>query len=189
MRQRLAARQRLLMLRDALGIVQTVREPARVLEREGASLSAGIDATVALVASATNAAPPTLGAAAAAVRFGLAEMSGSKAVFDATFAAAQETATDDQTEAECVAQILAMQAQIDKRDATVRAFIQPSLVALRDTRSAAGTGQTGSLRDLVNDQFQRIEATVAILASMRDAVARATTILRDLPLEETKLAA
>jgi methyl-accepting chemotaxis protein len=186
MRQRMAARQRFLLLREALGIAQTVWEPSRALELGVARLSKGIDATVALVATATSDPPATLGFAADAVRTGLAEMRGSAAELDATFAAASSAQTGDRSEAEFVAHVMAVRAQVDRRDATVRSFIQPSLLALRD---ANGTTGTAGLRDLVNDQFERIEATVATLASMRDAVTRATTIIRELPLEEAPLAA
>jgi hypothetical protein len=45
------------------------------------------------------------------------------------------------------------------------------------------------LHDLVSDQFLRIEATVATVASMRDAMTRATAIVRELPLDDTPMAA
>ena len=60
LRHRLAARQRLEMLREALGIARTVEEPARALERGVASLSDGMDATIALLATATTAAAADL---------------------------------------------------------------------------------------------------------------------------------
>jgi hypothetical protein len=185
-RQQWAARQRLMVLREALVIARTVREPARALERGVASLSEGIDATIALIG--TSAAHPamTLHAAATAVRAGLAEMRGSAADFEATLASAGSEHTDDWPEAEFVAHILAVKAQVDRRDAAVSGFIQPSLMALRDT---AGEMQTPILRDLVSDQFEYIETTVATVASMRDAVTRAATIVRELPLDDTKLAA
>ena len=82
--------------------------------------------------------------------------------------------------------LAAVKAQVDLRDAAVSGFIQPSLMALRDT---AGEMQTPILRDLVSDQFEYIETTVATVASMRDAVTRAATIVRELPLDDTKLAA
>jgi hypothetical protein len=186
MRQRQAARHRMMALRQAIGIVQTVREPARALERGVASLSEGIDAAIALTTTPTSSPPDTLERAATAVRVGLAEMRQSAADLEATFAAAGEAQTEELPEAEFVAHILSVQAQVDQSDATVRGFVQSSLVGLRDAASADG-GLT--LRDLVSDQFQRIEATVATVASMRDATARAATIVRDLPFEEAPLAA
>lgn len=98
----------MLALREALGIVQTVRVPAQVLERGVARLSAGMDATIALVTTATAAAPATLGLAADAVRFGLAEMRASAAELDATFTAAISAQDEDRPEAEFVAHILAV---------------------------------------------------------------------------------
>jgi HAMP domain-containing protein len=189
MRQRVAARHRLMLLREALGIVQMVQVPACALERGAASLCEGMAATIALVTTATSDPPSTLGLAADAVRIGLAEMRGSSAALDATFAAASSGQLDDHSEAEYVAHVLAVQAQLDRRDVTVRAFIQPSLVALRDARCATDETQAAKLRDLVAAQFERIEATVAVLASMRDAVTRAATILRNLPLEDANAAA
>jgi hypothetical protein len=82
-----------------------------------------------------------------------------------------------------------VQAQVDRRDEVVRAFIKPSLVALRDASSASAAQATPVLRDLVSDQFQCVEATVAMLASMRDAVTRAMAIVRGLRLESGKIAA
>ena len=186
MRQRQEARRRLLILREASDIVQTVREPALALERSVASLSAGIDAAIALTTTETSSAPDTLERAAAAVHVSLAEMRQSAAELEATFAAAREGRTEDLPEAEFLAHILAVQAQVEQRDASVRGFVQPSLVGLRDAASASGGVM---LRDLVTDQFQSIEATVAAVASMRDATARAASILRDLPVEAATLAA
>jgi len=185
-RQQWAARQRLTVLRDALCIARTVREPARALERGVASLSEGIDATIALIGTSANQPPPTLNAAATAVRAGLAEMREAAADLEAALAAAGSEQADEWQEAEFVAHILAVKLQVDRRDAAVRGFIQPSLVALRD---AAGAMQTLVLRDLVSDQFEHIETTVATVASMRAAVMRAATIVRELPLEDTQLAA
>jgi hypothetical protein len=185
-RQQWAARQRLTVLREALVIARTVRDPARALERGVASLSEGIDATIALIGTSPNHPTMTLRAAATAVRAGLAEMRGSAAELEATLASAGSEQTDDWPEAEFVAHILAVKAQVDRRDAAVSGFIQPSLMALRD---AAGEVQTPDLRDLVSDQFEHIETTVATVASMRDAVMRAAKIVRELPLEDTKLAA
>jgi methyl-accepting chemotaxis protein len=188
-RHRMAARQRMLALREALGIVQSVREPAHVLERGVARLSEGIAATIALVTTPTTSPPPTLGAAAAAVRVGLAEMRESAADLDAMFAAAGSAQTEDRPEAEFVAHILAVQAQVDRRSEAVRGFVQPSLVALRDTASATGGVSGPVLRDLVSDQFARIEETVAVIAAMAAAVSRAAAIVRDLPLDDTPMAA
>ena len=189
LRHRLAARHRLEMLREALGIVQTVREPARALERGVARLSEGIDATIAFVTNAAAVPPATLGVAANAVRVGLAEMRDSAAALDATFAAADSAQTEDRPEAEFLAHILAVQAQVGRRDNAVRRFVQPSLVALRDAACSTGGNPGPVLRDLVSDQFQRIEETVVAVAAMLASVARAAAIVRDLPLDETPMAA
>jgi hypothetical protein len=188
-RQQMAARHRLNLLHEALGIVRTVHAPGRELERDVASLSEGIDATIALVGTETDSAPATLGLAADAVRLGLADMLGSTAEFEAAFAAAGKALEEDPPEAEFVARILAVQAQVGRRDEAVRALIKPSLVALRDAGAACGGRTTMSLRDLVSDQFLLIEATVATLAAMREAVARATAIVRGLTIDEATLAA
>jgi methyl-accepting chemotaxis protein len=182
LRHRLAARQRLEMLREALGIARTVEGPARALERGVASLSEGIDATIALITTPTSAPPATLCLAATAVRAGLAEMRDSAAELDATFAAAAET--EDRPEAEFVAHILAVRAQVDRREAAVRGFVLPSLVALRDAAATAGAASGPALRDLVSDQFARIEETVAVISSMLATITRASAIVRDLPLDE-----
>jgi hypothetical protein len=139
-----------------------------------------MDATIALITTTTSMPPPTLSLAATAVRAGLAEMRESAAELDATFAAAAET--EDRPEAEFVAHILAVRTQIDRRDAAVRGFVLPSLVALRDTAAATNAA---SLRELVSDQFARIEETVAVISSMSATMTRAAAIVRDLPLEET----
>jgi hypothetical protein len=182
--QRMVARHRLELLREALGIVQTVQEPAHTLERGVASLSEGIDAAIAMVSSEHSGQPATLTTAAEAVRTGLAEMRAFAAELDATFAAANEAQTEDRPPEELVAHIRAVAAEVDRRDHAVRGFAQVSLVALRD---AAAT--TPAVRLLVNDQFEQIEATVATVASMRDAVTRASAIVRELPLEVAPLAA
>jgi HAMP domain-containing protein len=191
LRQRMAARQRLVSLRQALGIAQTVREPALALERGVASLSEGIDATIALFTTPTSLPPASLGLAATAVRAGLEEMRGCAAGLEATFAAASSAQTEDRPEAEFVAHILAVQAQVHQRDASVRGFIQSSLVGLRDTALASGPTQDirhwQVIREMVSDQFQYIETTVATVASMRDAVSRAALIVRELPLEDTAM--
>jgi hypothetical protein len=188
-RQRVAARRRSDLLHEALGIVQAVQEPAHALERSVAQLSAGIDATIALFGTATTARPSTLGAAAAAVRVGLAEMQDSAADLDATFAAASSAQSEGRSEAEFRAHILAVQAQVDRRSVTIRGFVQPSLVALRDAASASGNTPGPRLHDLVSDQFSRIEDTVAMVASMSDAVTRAAAMVRELPLDDTPMAA
>ena len=182
LRHRLAVRQRMEMLREALGIARTVEAPARALERGVASLSEGIDATIALITTPTSSPPPTLQVAAMAVRAGLAQMRDSAAELDATFAAAAET--EDRPEAEFVAQIVAVRAQVDRREAAVRGFVLPSLVALRDAAATAGEVTGPALRDLVSDQFARVEETVAVISSMLATVGRASTILRNLPLDE-----
>jgi hypothetical protein len=189
LRHQRAARQRFRALREALGIVQTVREPALALERGVARLSEGIDATIALVTLAMVAPPSTLGAAADAVRVGLADIRETWADLDATFAAACSAQTEDRPEAEFVAHILAVQAQVDRRSVAVRGFVQPSLVALRDAASVSGDGPAPVLRDLVSEQFEHIEESVATVASMLAAVSQAVAIVRDLPLEDDQLAA
>jgi hypothetical protein len=182
LRHRLAARQRLEMLREALGIARTVEAPARALERGVASLSEGIDATIALITTPTSSPPPTLEVAAAAVRAGLAEMRNSAAELDAAFAAA--AATEDRPEAEFVAHIVAVRAQVDRREAAVRGFVLPSLVALRDAAATAGDVTGPALRDLVGDQFARVEESVAVISSMLATMSRASTIVRNLPLDD-----
>ena len=179
MRQRAAARQRLAALREALVIVRTVREPARALEDGMTRLSEGIDTALARLSPP----PPSLNAAASALRLGLAEMRASTADFDA----ALDTRTENWSETEIVAHVLAVQTQVDRRDAAARAFIQPSLVALRD--AAPVVRGTPELRALVNDQFHGIESAVAMLAAMRAAMARAVGIVRDLPLTDERVAA
>ena len=182
LRLRQAARQRLEMLREALGIARTVEAPARALERGVASLSEGIDATIALITTPTSPPPPTLEVAATAVRAGLAEMRNSAAELDATFAAAAEA--EDRPEAEFVAHIVAVRAQVDRREAAVRGFVLPSLVALRDAAATAGDVTGPALRELVGDQFARIEDTVAVISSMVATVSRASAIVRNLPLDD-----
>ena len=188
LRQRMAARQRLHTLREASGIVLAVEKPARQLEEEVARLSKGIESAIAMFETPASAPPSTLSTAASAVRLGLAEMRGAAADLDATIAAARIAQTDDdRPEAEIVARILAIRDHIDRREAAVRGFVQPSLVALRDAVSTGG--EAAALRDLVREQFQRVEATVATVSSMRAEVARAAAIVRELPLDETPLAA
>ena len=138
LRQRMVARQRLELLRQALGIARSVQEPARALERGVASLSEGIDATIALIHAEAAVTPATLEVAADAVRIGLAEMRESAAGLDATFAAASEDQTEERPVAEFVTHILAVQAEVDRREQAVRRFVQSSLVALRDAESTAG---------------------------------------------------
>jgi len=183
-RQRLAARQRLTALRGAVVIVQTLLEPARALERSVESLSEGMNTAIALIATGPTAPPPSLGAAAHAIQAGLAEMRDCAAGLEAMFAAADPAQTEDWPESEFVAHVFAVQAEVERRNAAVRGFIQPSLLGLRDTAMATGMPV---LRDLVSDQFERVEATVAAVASMRDAVTRAASIVRDLPLEDAPL--
>jgi hypothetical protein len=180
LRHRLAARQRLEMLREALGIARTVEAPARALEHGVANLSAGMDAALAFIASTTSSPPQTLGLAATAVRVGLAEMRDAAAELDATLAAAAEK--EDRPETEFMAHILAVRAQVERRDAAVRGFVLPSLVALRDTAAAT---DAAPLRELVSDQFARIEETVAVISSMSAAMTRVAAIVHDLPLDDT----
>jgi len=191
LRRRMTIRHRIEMLREALGIARTVQAPAQALERGVASLSEGIDATIAMIGTAP---PSTLEVAADAVRVGLAEMRETAAVLDASFAAARSVQSEDRPEAEYMAHIRAVQAEVDRRDQAVRGFVLPSLVALRDAAAAASRGpgadtHGAALRDLVSDQFERIEETVATMASMRDAVTRAAAIVRDLVPDDPPMAA
>lgn len=183
-RQRLAEQHRLRLLREALAIVQTVREPAHALENGLEGLRQGIDEAIALMAPAN---PPTLTAAANAVRLGLAEVRGAADDLETMIATAHKTPPDAWPEADIIAHILAVRAHVERRDAAVRALIPPNLVALRDTVGPAARERGRD--DLVAEQFRRIEAAVATMASMREAVARAGGILRDLPLENEAAAA
>ncbi len=54
-------------------------------------------------------------------------------------------------------------------------------MALRD---AAAATEAVSLRDLVSDQFTRIEETVAVISAMLATMTRAAAIVHDLPLED-----
>jgi hypothetical protein len=194
LRRRMTIRHRLEMLREAMGIARTVQAPAHALERGVAGLSEGIDATIAMITAAKTATPSTLETAADAIRIGLAEMRETAADFDASFAAARSAQTEDRPEAEYMAHIRAVQTEVERRDQAVRGFVLPSLVALRDATAAAACGPDAgkhgaALRELVSDQFERIEETVAIMASMRDAVTRAAAIVRNLVPDDTPMAA
>ena len=190
MRQRMAARQRIEVLREALGIVQTVREPARALERGVARLSEGIDATIALITTAdaalaadTRASPPTRFA------LGLAEMRDSAADLDATFAAAGAAQTEDRPEAEFVAHILAVRAQVDRRDAAVRGFVHAQFGGVarcrRDRRAVrAGVARSGQRSVRAHRGNRRGGGGDA-----GDDDAGPPAIVRDLPLEEAPMAA
>jgi hypothetical protein len=101
------------------------------------------------------------------------------AELDATLAAAAEK--EDRPETEFMAHILAVRAQVERRDAAVRGFVLPSLVALRDTAAAT---DAAPLRELVSDQFARIEETVAVISSMSAAMTRVAAIVHDLPMED-----
>lgn len=184
LRHRMAARQRVMALREALGIVETVRKPAHALERGVASLSAGIDATIALVRDRTKDPPPTLGAAADAVRVGLAAIRESSVELDSVCDAAAQAQTEDGPEAELVERIMAVHAEVDRHSAVVRSFVQPSLVALCDAASVTAAAPGSALRELVGVQFERIEEAVAMVAAMLSAVSRAAAIVHDLPLDE-----
>ena len=70
----------------------------------------------------------------------------------------------------------------------MRNFVQPSLIALRDA-AATGKPPGPALHELVSDQFERIEETIAVVATMLAAVSRASAIVRDLPMEDTPMAA
>jgi hypothetical protein len=83
-----------------------------------------------------------------------------------------------------VAHILAVRAQVDRRDAAVRRFVLPSLVALRDAAAAAGEVSGPALRDLVSDQFACVEETVAAISSILATMTRVSAIVRGLPLED-----
>ena len=53
-----------------------------------------------------------------------------------------------------------------------------------------GLGGAGpALRDLVSDQFARIEETVAVIAGMSATVTRASAIVRELSLDDAPMAA
>jgi hypothetical protein len=188
-RQREAADRRLLVLREVLGIVGAVYEPSHALERDVAKLSAAIDATIALLSKPPRELPPTLAAAARAVRAGSREIQAAARDLDAAIAAVREAEDDALPETEIVARILRVRAHIDRRDALVRAFVQPCLLALRDIAPAADDPQARMLRDLIGDQFELIETTVGTMASMLAAVTRAAAIVRELPLEAAPLAA
>ena len=99
-----------------------------------------------------------------------------------TFAAA--AGTEDGPEAEFVAHILAVRAQVDRREVAVRGFVLPSLVALRDASATSDEASGPALRDLVSDQFARVEETVAMISSMLATTTRALAIVRNLPLAD-----
>jgi hypothetical protein len=189
LRQSEAAARRLHALREVLGILRTVYEPSQSLERGVASLSQGIDATIAIISTLTSVPPATLDAAANAVRIGLRDMRDASRDLEATFAAARQAEMEDRPEAEIVACILEVRAHIERRDALVRSFIRPCLLALQDATSLAGDPLGRTLHDLIGDQFRHIETTVATLASMHAAVTQAATIVRELPLEVAPIAA
>jgi hypothetical protein len=188
-RQREAADRRLLVLREVLDIVRAVYEPSHALERDVAKLSEGIDATIALLSQPLKKLPPTLEAAALVVRSGLLEIREAARDLDAIIAAGREAEDDALPEAEIVARILRVRTHIDRRDALVRAFVQPCLLALRDIRPAEGDPQARVLRELIGDQFELIETTVGTMASMLASVTKAAAIVRELPLEAAPLAA
>ena len=186
LRQREAAESRLLVLREVLAILRAVSEPSQSLEREVASLSLGIDAIVALMSSLHAESPPTLSAAATAVRAALRELRESTRALDQSGDAACQ---DEMPETEIVARIGTVRAHIDRRDALVRTFLQPCLMALRDISPLAGSPPAGNLHDLIDDQFELIESTVATLASMRASAAHAADIVRKLPPDIMPMAA
>jgi hypothetical protein len=187
MRRRQAADRRLRALRDVLGILRTVQEPARALERDLASLARGIDAALALATTSTKSPPATLSTAADSVRLGLEEMRNATADLDASIAAARVAQTRERPEDEIVAHILAAQTHASRRDEAVRGFILPSLVGLRDAATAGS--EEPMLLELVRVQFQRIEAAVAMVASMRASVLQASTIVDELRQDEAPIAA
>ena len=157
--QRMVARHRLELLREALGIVQTVQEPAHTLERGVASLSEGIDAAIAMVSSEHSGQPATLTTAAEAVR---ARPRGNARTFaaelDATFAAANEAQTEDRPARGIGrAYSCAVAAEVDRRDHAVPRLCTSQIWS----RCAMQRQRRRRVRLLVNDQFEQIEATVA----------------------------
>ena len=183
LRQREAAERRLGSLREALGILRAVNVPSLSLDREVAGLSEGIDTMVAFVTALPAAMPPTLADAAVAVRSGLRDMREVARALVATDVMTQQEGPDALSETEIVARIVTVRAHIDRREELVRAFLQPCLLALRDTTPLANSLGAATLHDLIGEQFELIEATVATLASMRAAALRAAEIVRDLSPE------
>ncbi len=183
-RHRTVALRRLEMLREALAIIQKVQEPARALERGVANLANGIDATIALISAATAAPSESLLVAAAAVRACLKELRASEGEPDAGSPALDQVQSEYWAEADVKARILAVQAQVGRREAAVRGFVQPGLVALHEVAKATTVAPAARVRDLVSDQFQRIEESVATVAAMLASVRRATAIVRSLPTED-----
>jgi hypothetical protein len=188
-RQREAADRRRLVLREVLGILRVVYEPSHAVEGDVAKLSAGLDAAMALVGGRNKAPPPTLEAAALAVRTGLRGIHEAARDLDAAIVAAREAEDNALPEAEIVKRILRVRGLIDRRDTLVRAFIQPCLRALRDLAPEASDPEARSLHELISDQFELIEATVGAMAMMLSAVTKAATIVRELPVEAEPLAA
>jgi HAMP domain-containing protein len=184
MRDRHAELRRLELFHKAIEIARTVREPARALEQDVERLAEGIDAAIACVGTP----PASLHAAAAAIRDGLVELRHCSADLDATFAAANEP-EQAAPESEFVAHVLAVKTQVDRGEKTVRGFVQMGLAALRDAASESGASGDPLLRDLVSDQFERLEQAVARMASMQAAVREATAIVRHVPVPGARLAA
>jgi hypothetical protein len=108
---------------------------------------------------------------------------------DATIELARPADDDELPEAEIIVRILNTKASVDRRNATVGTFIQPCLLALRDTNLLAGNASNGTLRDLLGDQFQLIQSTVGTMASLLAAVTRAAIIARGLSSETRAMAA
>ncbi len=179
-RAREAEQRRLESLHQALDFVQATREPARALEHGIARLCDGIDAAIALVTPPDASPSAALASAASAARLGLAELRGHSMDWDAPAGCPEQ---------EIVARIHSLRTEVERREAAVRGLIQPSLAALRDVGGQQGRGEVEGLGDLISDQFERIEAAVASVASMRAAAAKAETILRDLSLEQPAIAA
>jgi methyl-accepting chemotaxis protein len=186
MREHHAELQRLELLRQAIEITRTVREPARALEQDVERLAEGIDATIALADSSQA---PGLRAAAEAIRTGLDELRHCSADLDATFSAASGSEEGASPEAVFVAHVLAVKNHVDRGEETVRGFVQMGLAALRDASSATEAPRDPQFRDLVSDQFQRLEHTVATMASMQAAARKAAAIVREMPLLDAPLAA
>lgn len=177
---------RLRVLREVLGILRGVPEPSHMLERDVARLWEGIENTIAFLSTITVSPPPALETAASAMRAGLPEMRDAARDLDVIIAAADQAGEDALPEDEIMARILSVRAPVDRRDELLRTFIQPCLVALRDTTPLANGGAARTLHDLIGEQFQLIESTVSTMASVTATVARAIAIARGLPAPGTR---
>ncbi len=183
MRQREMVRRRQAVLREVIGILESVYEPSHSLERDIATLLKDIEALV------DGALPPTLDTAATAPRLGLREMRDLAPNFKVATAAAHEADTEVLPEAEILARTAEVVSLVDRRDALVRTIIQPCLLAPRETSTLANAPRARPVRDLIGEQFNLIEATVAKLASTSAAMTRAAHIVRQLATEAAPFAA